>query len=91
MTTAAATYVDIYVFRRKPNTDMSQIHTNFLQAGSTAIGYDGDSFAYSGMLKLNEDMYDQCLHKRVKVWNPTNAANVGVQSSIDPATTVFLT
>ena len=90
VTTSAATYVDIYVFRRKPNTDMSQIHTNFLQAGSTAIGYDGDSFAYSGMLKLNEDMYEQCLHKRVKVWNPSNTANVGVQASIDPCYTCVL-
>lgn len=84
LSTNPAFYVDIYVFRRKPNAVLTSIDTNFLQAGNTSIGYDSDTFPYVGMLSVNEDLYEQCLHKRVKIWNPNNTANTGVQASIDP-------
>lgn len=84
LSTSPAFYVDIYVFRRKPNAVLTSIDTNFLQAGNTSIGYDSDSYPYVGILSLNEDLYEQCIHKRVKIWNPNNSANSGVQASIDP-------
>lgn len=80
----APLYADIYVFRRKPNASIANIDTNFLQAGNTSVGYDSDALAYCGMLSLNEDLYEQKVHRRVKIWNPNATANQGVQASIDP-------
>ena len=59
VTTAPAHYVDIYVFRRKPNATISTIDLNFLQAGNTSIGYDSDAYPWVGMLSMNEDLYEQ--------------------------------
>ncbi len=87
VTTGPACYVDIYFFRRRPNASIANIDLNFLQAGNTTVGYDSDVLPYSGMLSVNEDLYEPLMHKRVKVWNPTNAANVGVQASINPCFT----
>lgn len=81
----APMYADVYVFRRKPNATLANIDTNFLQAGGTSIGYDGDLYPYSGLLSLNEDLYEQLYKRRFKIWNPTGSANQGVQASIDPS------
>ena len=79
VTTAPAHYVDIYVFREKPNATISTIDLNFLQAGNTSIGYDSDAYPWVGMLSMNEDLYEQCIHRRIKIWNPNNTANQGVR------------
>jgi len=84
LSAAAPLYCDIYVFRRKPNAVITTIDQNFLQAGSTSIGYDGDVYAYSGLLAVNDDLYEGLYKRRVKIWNPNNTANQGVQASIDP-------
>ncbi len=87
LTTGPACYVDIYFFRRRPNASIANVDLNFLQAGNTAVGYDSDVLPYCGMLSVNDDLFEPLMHKRVKVWNPTNAANVGVQAAIQPCYT----
>ena len=57
---------DVYVFRRKPNAVITTIDQNFLQAGATSIGYDGDVYAYSGLLAVNDDLYEG-LYKRRRI------------------------
>jgi len=84
LSAAAPLYCDVYVFRRKPNAVITTIDTNFLQAGATSIGYDGDVYPYSGLLAVNEDLYEGLYKRRIKIWNPNTAANQGVQASIDP-------
>ena len=75
LSAAAPLYCDVYVFRRKPNAVITTIDQNFLQAGATSIGYDGDVYAYSGLLAVNDDLYEGLYKRRIKIWNPNSTAN----------------
>jgi len=88
ITNPSPTYVDIYIFKTKYQNNwdgaISAADMNeFLQNDSSSQQYTGA--VLDGMRPLNTDVFKQCIHKRIMLYNAGSAvAHYGATASINP-------
>lgn len=87
--TSAPTYVDLYIFKYKPQKGYSSgalpstAMDNFLQSGSTSIPYTGGISDY--LRPVNKDLFDVKFKKRMCMFNPQNGTTqVASTASLNP-------
>lgn len=83
-TAGSPTYVDIYFFKNKKSNTISST-SDFLQLGSGSTDYNGDATPICGLLTVNEDVFRDCIHRRVEVFNPPNTTTTAYAASINPS------
>jgi hypothetical protein len=58
---------------------------DFLQLASSTTDYNGDGSPIVGLLRVNSDVYRDCIHERVQVFNPRYDATVAGAAAINPS------
>lgn len=81
------TYVDVYIFKSKKSNVAPASLADFLQLGSSSTSYDGDTQPYSGLLRLNDDAFKECIHERFYLLNSPPTTAQAFNAAINPSVT----
>lgn len=81
------TYVDVYIFKNRKTNNSPASMSDFLQLGSSSVSYDGDTQPYSGLLRVNDDAFKECIHERFYLLNSPPSAAQAFNAAINPSAT----